>query len=79
MSTTIRVANRTRDRLAALATATGRPMTEVVEDALEALERRIFFESFNERYGELRTDPSVWADVEAEREQEEGVLRDSDT
>lgn len=78
MSTTIRVPNRTRDRLAALAVAMGRPMTEVVEDALEALERRLFFESFNERYGELRAEPA-WTEIEGERATEEGALRDSDT
>ncbi len=52
-------------------------MTEVVEDALEALERRIFFESFNERYAELRAEPA-WTEIEGERATEEGALRDSD-
>ena len=54
-------------------------MTAVVEDALEALERRIFFEAFNTRYGELRADPTAWAQVEEERHREEGALRDSET
>lgn len=77
MSTTIRVPNRTRDRLAALAAATGRPMTAVVEDALDALERRVFFESLNARYGELRADDAAWAEVEAERAAEEkGAVED---
>lgn len=76
MSTTIRVPNQTRDRLAALAAATGRPMTAVVDDALDALERRVFFEAFNSRFGELREDEDAWAEVEAERAAEEGALRD---
>jgi len=79
MSTTIRVPHQTRDRLAALAAATGRPMTAVVEDALEALERRLFFESLNDRYRELREDDDAWADLEAERDGEEGTLRDRST
>ena len=76
MSTTIRVPDRTRDRLAALAAATGRPMTAVVDDALDALERRVFFEELNRRYGELRDDAQAWAEVEAERSAEEGAVRD---
>jgi hypothetical protein len=62
--------------LAALAAATGRPMTAVVDDALDALERRVFFEGFNNRYGELREDKAAWAELEAERAAEEGALRD---
>jgi predicted transcriptional regulator len=77
MSTTIRVPNRTRDRLAALAAATGRPMTVVVDDALDALERRVFFEALNNRYGELREDEDAWAEIEAERAADEGALRDT--
>lgn len=76
MSTTIRVPNRTRDRLAALAVATGRPMTAVVDDALDALERRVFFEGLNARYAELRADEASWTEIEAERAIEEGALRD---
>lgn len=76
MSTTIRVPNRTRDRLAALAAATGRPMTAVVDDALDALERRVFFEALNAGYGELREDEDAWAEIEAERAAEEAALPD---
>jgi len=76
MSTTIRVPDRTRDRLAALAKATGRPMTAVVDDALDALERRVFFESLNDRYAVLREDDRAWAEIEAERAVEEGAVQD---
>lgn len=79
MSTTIRVPNRTRDRLAALAATTGRPMTAVVDDALDALERRVFFESVNARYAELRADESGWSEIEAERAAEEGAVQDRST
>lgn len=51
-------------------------MTAVVEDALDALERRIFFESLNARYEDLRNDGAAWAAVEAERAAEEGATRD---
>jgi predicted transcriptional regulator len=79
MSTTIRVPNATRDRLAALAAATGRPMTEVVDDALDALERRVFFEALNETYVELRADEASWSAIEDERAVEAGAAEDRST
>jgi predicted transcriptional regulator len=76
MSTTIRVSEETRDRLASLATATGRPMTRVLDDAVEALERKVFFDGFNRRYQELRDDSAAWSEIEQERGVEEGALGD---
>jgi predicted transcriptional regulator len=77
MSTTIRVSEKTRDRLASLASATGRPMTRVLDDAVEALERKVFFDTFNQRYQQLRDDPEAWAEIERERNVEEGAVGDS--
>ncbi|HSF84562.1 MAG TPA: hypothetical protein VLG28_02745 [Acidimicrobiia bacterium] len=76
MSTTIRVSEETRDRLASLANATGRPMTRVLDEAVDALERKMFFDAFNRRYQELRDDPVAWSEIEQERRVEEGVLGD---
>lgn len=77
MSTTIRVSEETRDRLAALADSTKRPMTKVLDDAVDALERRVFFERFNRRYQNLRDQPETWAEIEAERRAEEGAVGDT--
>jgi hypothetical protein len=77
MSTTIRVSERTRDRFAKLADETGRPMTQLLDEAADALERRVFFDRFSARYETLRTDPHAWAQIEAERALENGTLRDS--
>jgi hypothetical protein len=76
MSTTIRVSERTRERFARLARATGRPMTELLEDAADALERRLFFDQLASRYAELRSDPDTWAAIEAERAGESRSLAD---
>jgi predicted transcriptional regulator len=76
MSTTIRVSEETRDRLASLATTTGRPMTRVLDEAVEALERKVFFDRFNRRYQELRDDAAAWSEIEQEREVEEAALGD---
>ena len=79
MSTTIRVSERTHDRFAGLAKATGRPMTELVDEALDALERRVFFTQLAARYEALRQDPAAWTEIEAERSVEAGALRDRST
>lgn len=76
MSTTIRVSEETRDRLASLAGATGRPMTSILDDAVEALERKMFFDRLNRRYQELRDDSAAWSEIEQERRVEEGALED---
>jgi len=76
VSTTIRVSRHTRDRFAHLAKETGRPMTELLDEAADALERRLFFERLDARYAELRDDTDAWAAIEAERALEAGALAD---
>ncbi|MEX1279627.1 MAG: hypothetical protein AB1Z55_02800 [Acidimicrobiia bacterium] len=51
-------------------------MTKVVDDAVDALERQVFFDVFNRRYQELRNDPDAWSEIEGERRAEEGSLGD---
>ena len=76
MSTTIRVSEHTRDRFAELARETGRPMTELVEEAADALERRIFFDRLSTRYAELRRDDKERQSIESERGAESGAIAD---
>jgi predicted transcriptional regulator len=76
MSTTIRVSEETRSRFAELAKATGRPMTELLDEAADALERRVFFDRFAARYADLRHDPTAWDEIEAERGEESSALSD---
>jgi hypothetical protein len=76
VSTTIRVNEKTRDRFAALSRATGRPMTELLDEAADALERRVFFDQLAARYSELRGDRLAWAEIEAERSTEGPSLAD---
>jgi len=76
MSTTIRVSENTRDRFARLADVTGRPMTQLLDEAADALERRLFFDQMSERFEELRDDGSAWAEIEAERALEHGAAGD---
>ena len=52
-------------------------MTRKLDEAVEAEERRVFFEQLNRRFGELRDDPRTWAEIEEERRAEETALRDA--
>jgi hypothetical protein len=51
-------------------------MTQLVDDAADALERRVFFEQLTAGYDLLRSDPNEWEALVAERAVEDGVLRD---
>ncbi len=77
MSTTIRVSAPTRDRFVKLAQATGRPMSQLVDEAADALERRVFFDQLSAGYEALRADRRAWTEIETERALEGGSLRDS--
>jgi predicted transcriptional regulator len=72
MSTTIRVSQGTRDRFAHLAEATGRPMSQLLDEAADALERRLFFEELRTRSGEIRADRGAWGELEIERRAQPG-------
>jgi len=76
MSTTIRVSDITKRRVSAIATATGRRLTDVVDEAVEAFERRVFFDAFNSRFQELRSDEESWREIMEERQEEDGALGD---
>jgi predicted transcriptional regulator len=76
MSTTIRVSEPTRDRFARLAQTTGRPMSQLVDEAADALERCVFFDQLATGYQVLRADSDAWGEIEAERAVESGALPD---
>ena len=60
-----------------LADATGRPMTRVLDEAVDTLERKLFFDTCNRRYEELRSDPGAWLEIEQERRAEGGAIGDT--
>lgn len=52
------------------------PSPQLVDEAADALERRVFFEELSGRYEALRADPDAWSEIEAERTAESGALLD---
>jgi hypothetical protein len=51
-------------------------MSQLLDDAADALERRLFFDRLTVGYDALRADPDAWNKVEAERAAESAALRD---
>ena len=74
--TTVKISTETRDKLANLAAARKRPMSEVLAEIVERERRRAFLEEANAAYARLRADPEAWADYQAEIRSMEGTLMD---
>ncbi len=74
--TTVKISTETRDKLAKLAAARKRPMSEVLTEIVERERRRAFLEDANAAYARLRADPEAWADYQAEIRSMEGTLMD---
>jgi translation elongation factor EF-Ts len=77
MSTpTVRISEASHQILRELAEQTGQTMMEVLDKALDAYRRKVFFEQLNAAYDALRADPVAWAEVEEERRSMDGCLMD---
>jgi hypothetical protein len=75
-TTTIRISLRARHEARALAEATGRRMSEAVEQAIYAERRRVFWQQFKEAAAQVNADPEAAAQEKADRELYEGTLLD---
>jgi len=73
---TIRVPARTYDRLKVLAHAEGKPMSVVLDEAVERLEADRFFREMDAAYRALRADPTAWQEELAERAVWDATLMD---
>jgi len=51
-------------------------MSQLVDEAADALERRVFFDQLSARYEELHADPEAWGEIAAERDIESASVRD---
>jgi hypothetical protein len=75
-TTTIRVSGKTRETLRALAHESGKPMQDVLDDAIELYRRQRIIEQANAAYAELRADPQAWQEELEERAAWEATLGD---
>ena len=73
---TVRISEASHQLLKQLAEQTGQTMTDVLDKALDAYRRKLFFEQLNAGYAELRADPQAWAEHVAERKRWGATLMD---
>ena len=77
MSTpTVRISAASHQMLKEVAEATGQTMMDVLDKALDAYRRKLFFEQLNVGYAELRANPEAWAEHLAERKLWDATLMD---
>jgi hypothetical protein len=72
----VRISEASHRLLEKLAEQTGQTMTDVLDKALDAYRRKLFFDRLNAGYAELRADPEAWAEHLAERKQWDTTLMD---
>ena len=73
---TVPISEASHQILKELTEKTGEPMLQVLDKALVAYRRKVFFEQLDAGYAELRADPKLWAEVEAERKVWDATLMD---
>ena len=75
-TTTVRISTRAQRTLKRLSKVTGRSQTALLDEAVEELRRRRFFEEANRAYVALKADPKAWAEELEERKAWEATLGD---
>jgi len=73
---TIRLRESTHKTLKSLAKMTGKPLQDVLEEALEEKTRRFYLEGLNEDYAALKKDPKAWKAFRAELREWDVALND---
>lgn len=73
---TVSISEASHQLLRELAEHTGQPMTLVLDKALDAYRRQLFFDRLNAGYAELQADPEAWAEHLAERKDWDTTLMD---
>jgi hypothetical protein len=75
-SPTIPISETSHRILQELAEQTGQSMTDVLDKALDAYRRKLFFDQLNAGYAALRADPQAWAEELEERKLWDAALMD---
>jgi hypothetical protein len=70
------ISEKSQQTLRELVEQTGQSMTEILDKALDAYRRQLFFEQLNAGYAALRADPEAWAEELHERQLWDATLMD---
>jgi len=74
--TTVHIRPETLAKVREMAAKEQRPMCEIVEEAIEARRRKVFWDECNAAFAELRADPVAWAEELEERRLWDNTLMD---
>ena len=74
----VRASDEALDRLRRLREVTGESTAELIDRAVELLERDRFLDAANESFAALRADPDAWRAEQAERDLWEVTVADGD-
>jgi hypothetical protein len=72
----IQLSETSHKMLQELAEQTGQSMSDVLDKALDAYRRKLFFEQLNAGYAALQADPQAWAEEMEERKLWDATLMD---
>lgn len=75
-TTTVRARRETHEKLRRLSAESGKPIPEVLDEAVELLERERLLDATNAAFAALRRDPEAWEAELAERRLWEATLAD---
>lgn len=75
-TTTVPISENSSQILRDLVETTGVSAGEILDKALDAYRRQVFFKKMNAGYAEVRADPEAWAELEAERKLWDATLMD---
>ena len=71
-----RESDQTRDRLQRIADTRHEPVGVIVEQAVKQFDNTLFWSTFHEQLGALRSDPVAWREVNDELREFDGTLLD---
>ena len=72
----VRISPKAHKTLRELSAQQQQPMPRLLEQAVEELRRKYFFEEVNASFARLKSDPVLWAEELAERAESAGTLMD---
>jgi len=75
-TTTIRINREVYNTVKSLARQRNNNIQGVVEEAVKHYKKKLFFDSLDEAYTRLKSDPDAWAAEEPEREEWDAFLQD---
>lgn len=75
-TTTVRISKEARETLKEMAKATGRSMSEVLEQSVSSYYEQLILDQSNAAYAAMRARKGEWLEIKEEREIFEGTLLD---